>query len=64
VGGYPAAPGVEGAAGPPPPPPPPPALPKVECPECGFTFIVGYIAVATCPNCSAEVPTGFEDESE
>jgi len=49
---------------PPPPPSPPPILPKIKCPECDFTFIVGEIAVATCPNCSAEVPTGFEDESE
>jgi DNA-directed RNA polymerase subunit RPC12/RpoP len=65
MGGYPAAPGVGGVgAAPPPPPPPPPVLPKIECPECGFGFIVGPIAVATCPNCSAEVPTGFEDESE
>lgn len=43
-----------------PPPPPPPDLPspKVECPECGFSFIVGDIEVAVCPMCSSEVPTG------
>ena len=46
------------------PPPPPPILPKIQCPECGFGFIIGEIAVATCPNCSAEVPTGLDDESE
>lgn len=28
------------------------------CPECEFTFIVGDIDVATCPNCGAEVETG------
>jgi len=45
---------------PPAPPPPPPDVPspKIECPECGFSFIVGDIAVAVCPMCSAEVPTG------
>ena len=36
-------------------------MPKIECPECGFKFIVGKIAVVTCPNCSAEVPTGVEE---
>lgn len=68
VGGYQAAPGVAPGGGPPQPPPPPPAkpdlpMPKVECPECGFTFIVGMIATATCPNCAAEVPTGIEEEA-
>jgi LSD1 subclass zinc finger protein len=57
MGGYPTAPGVGG----PPPPPPPPATPpstRISCPECAFNFIVGQIAVATCPNCGAEVRTG------
>ena len=61
MGGYPTAPGVgpEGGAPPPPPPPPPDVpSPKVTCPECDFSFIVGDIAVATCPNCNAEVETG------
>lgn len=68
VGGYPAAPGV-GSPGPgpgsPPPPPPPPDLPmpKIECPECGFKFIVGMIPVVTCPMCSTEVETGIEEDS-
>lgn len=63
LGGYQAAPGVM-PGGPPPPPPPVPdqPLPKVQCPECDFTFVVGKIATATCPNCSAEVPTGIEEE--
>jgi hypothetical protein len=39
-------------------------LPRIECPECGFSFIVGPIATATCPNCTAEVATGFEEEAE
>ena len=71
VGGYPAGPGVapDSELQPPPPPPPPPPpkpdapMPKIECPECGFTFIVGMISSATCPNCSAEVPTGIEEEA-
>ena len=65
VGGYQAAPGVVpgGGAPPPPPPQPDPPMPKIECPECGFTFIVGMIATATCPNCSAEVSTGIEEEA-
>jgi len=66
VGGYQAAPGVGPGGGAPPPPPPPPQpdapMPKIACPECGFTFIVGMISTATCPNCSAEVATGIEDE--
>ena len=70
VGGYPAAPGVgsSGAgASPPAPPPPPPQpdlpMPKIECPECGFKFIVGMIPVVTCPMCSTEVETGIEEDS-
>ena len=61
VGGYAAAPGVvpEGAppAQPPPPPPDVPS-PRVTCPDCDFSFIVGDIAVAPCPNCGFEVKTG------
>lgn len=44
------------------PSPPDRPSPKVTCPECGFSFIVGDIAVAVCPMCSAEVPTGREPE--
>ncbi len=43
---------------PPPPPPPDPPSPRIRCPECEFSFIVGAIDVATCPNCGAEVNTG------
>ena len=73
VGGYPAAPGVvagdvpgvvPGDVPPPPPPPPQPPMPKIECSECGFGFFVGEIAVATCPNCEAEVETGIEVAEE
>ena len=58
-----APPGMPGAPGgmqqaPPPPPAPEPPSPKLECPECGFSFIVGDIDVATCPNCGEEVDTG------
>lgn len=40
-----------------PPPPPPPDTPsqRIACPDCDFVFIVGSIAVATCPNCGKEV---------
>jgi LSD1 subclass zinc finger protein len=60
VGGYPTAPGAPVAPGAAPAPPPPVSAPtpRITCPECGFTFIVGDIAVATCPNCGAEVSTG------
>lgn len=66
VGGYQAAPGVAQDGPPPqpplstPPPPPSPPPPKINCPECDFEFFVGQIAVATCPNCEAEVETGVE----
>ncbi len=63
-GGYPTAPGA-GAMPPETQPPAPPPLPKITCPECEFTFVVGNIAVARCPNCDAEVSTGLpDDESE
>lgn len=64
MGGYPTAPGAVG--GPPPQaPPPPPAeqqMPKIDCPECGFNFIVGLVPTVTCPMCSAEVSTGIEED--
>jgi DNA-directed RNA polymerase subunit RPC12/RpoP len=55
----------DGLAAPQPPPTPDTPSPKIECPECGYSFIVGDIAVAVCPMCSAEVETGrgsAEDE--
>jgi hypothetical protein len=58
AGGDQGMPGDGGLATPPPPPPPDPPSPKMECPECGFSFIVGDVAVAVCPMCSAEVETG------
>jgi LSD1 subclass zinc finger protein len=57
MGGYPAAPGAVPGNQAPPPPSNAPA-PRIPCPECEFTFIVGDIAVATCPNCGAQVRTG------
>jgi len=65
MGGYPAAPGVVpgGAPQAPPPPKQEEPMPKIECPECEFTFIVGNVATVTCPMCAAEVPTGIEEES-
>jgi endogenous inhibitor of DNA gyrase (YacG/DUF329 family) len=38
-------------------------MPKIECPECGFKFIVGMVPVVTCPMCSTEVETGIEEDS-
>jgi LSD1 subclass zinc finger protein len=59
LGGYPAAPGVVGSPTPPMPPPPPANTPspRLECPNCSFSFIVGDIDVATCPNCGSRVNT-------
>ncbi len=59
MGGYPTAPGAGGQPPPAPPPPPSAPSPRSPWPECGFTFIVGDIAVATCPNCGSEVKTGL-----
>jgi len=47
-----------------PPPAPEAPSPKLECPECEFTFIVGEIETATCPNCGAEVETGWTPDGE
>lgn len=47
----------DGLATPPPPPPPDQPSPKIECPSCGYSFIVGDIEVAVCPMCSEEVDT-------
>jgi len=55
AGAYPTAPGAPPA---PTPPPPDRPSPRIDCPECAFTFIVGDISVATCPNCGTEVQTG------
>lgn len=66
MGGYAAAPGVGGPGGaapaPPPPPPPEVPMPKIACPECGFSFVVGLVPTVTCPMCSAEVDTGIEED--
>ena len=66
MGGYQAAPGaVPGGAPPrqqPPPPKPEEPMPKIDCPECGFNFIVGMVSTVTCPMCSAEVSTGIEED--
>ncbi len=42
----------------PPPPQPDPPSPRIACDDCGFSFIVGDIAMATCPNCGSEVAVG------
>ncbi len=47
-----------GAPAAPPPPQPDRPSPRISCPDCAFTFIVGDIPVATCPNCGIEVQTG------
>jgi len=39
-------------------------MPKIECPECGFSFIVGMVDTVTCPMCSAEVSTGIESDED
>lgn len=55
-------PGMAGQPQPVPQPPPDVPAPRITCDDCGFTFIVGDIAVATCPNCGAEVETGFDED--
>lgn len=62
AGGYPVAPGV--APTPPPPLPPERTVPKIECPECGYSFHVGQVAKVICPMCSEEVVTGLVDVDE
>lgn len=47
-----------GGPGIPRPPAPEPPSPRTTCPDCAFSFIVGEISVATCPNCGLEVSTG------
>ena len=49
---------------PPPPRPPDPPSPRVSCPSCEFTFIVGNVEKAKCPNCGSEVPIGRATESD
>lgn len=44
-----------GLVTPPPPPQPEAPSPRVECGECGFSFIVGRVAAAPCPNCGTSV---------
>lgn len=43
-------------------PPAPAALaspsPRVTCSNCDFSFIVGDVEVAVCPNCNSDVPIG------
>ena len=61
AGPQPGPPGA-GPQGPMAAPPPPPERPsqRARCPDkdCGFSFIVGEIAVAPCPMCGTEVRTG------
>ncbi len=39
---------------------PPPEQPseRLTCPSCSFSFIVGDVESAICPNCRSEVSTG------
>lgn len=45
---------------PPPPPAPEPPSPRAECGDCGFSFIVGAVAEAPCPNCGTTVTVRAE----
>ena len=58
-GGMPGGPGTQ-----PPPPEPETPSPRITCPECEFRFIVGDIAIAVCPNCGSEVPTGRGESND
>jgi rRNA maturation endonuclease Nob1 len=59
--GAPPPPGNGPTAAPPPPRPPDPPSPRVTCSQCEFTFIVGQVAEATCPNCGSSVSTGLQE---
>jgi Zn finger protein HypA/HybF involved in hydrogenase expression len=39
-------------------PEPQPPTPRVSCTECGFSFIVGAVEEAPCPNCGTMVAVG------
>lgn len=52
-----AAPGMPSPSAPIPRPPDQPS-PRIECPNCEFSFIVGAVAEAKCPNCGELVRTG------
>ena len=43
---------------PPPAPRPVESSPRVTCGDCSFSFIVGDVEVALCPNCGGEVVVG------
>jgi predicted RNA-binding Zn-ribbon protein involved in translation (DUF1610 family) len=49
-------------------PPPAPVQehpsPRVSCATCGFSFIVGNVAVAPCPNCGTPVTVEATQEGE
>ena len=47
--------GDDGLLTPPPPPAPEAPSPRLECDDCGFSFIVGAVAEAPCPNCGLMV---------
>jgi Zn finger protein HypA/HybF involved in hydrogenase expression len=40
------------------PVPPAEPSPRIVCPDCAFSFIVGAVDMATCPKCQADVPVG------
>lgn len=40
------------------PPAPEPTSQRLTCPSCSFSFIVGAVDTAICPNCRGEVSTG------
>ena len=50
-----AAPGDRDLIAPPPPPEPAAPSPRLQCSECGLSFIVGAVAEVQCPNCGAIV---------
>lgn len=56
-------PSDEGLIAPPPAPEPAAPSPRAECGECGFSFIVGAVANAPCPNCGATVTVAGPEES-
>jgi DNA-directed RNA polymerase subunit RPC12/RpoP len=59
--GAPEGPGGPVVPGPRPAPAPETPSPRVECPDCGFRFIVGDVDTAVCPNCGVAVQVGEKE---
>ncbi len=55
------APSERNLIAPPPPSEPAPPSPRLECGDCGFSFIVGAVDQVSCPNCGVTVTASNSD---